>query len=150
MQNKTLFLSILLLLLTPIALAADPGNPDTCRVEQILTVGSSQQVAVEVFVYNDAGLGGVVIPLIFHNPDNSDVYFDSVHWSSRFWVNPASLYGVAIDSTNHKISAYATWFSIFDLPLTNKITLHENICCVVTLHYLDKRIITYSIVFFKA
>ena len=111
MQKKTIFLSILLLFLSSLAFADDPGNPDTCRVEQLLTVNPSQQVTVEISVYNDEELGGFVIPLIFHNPDNSDIVCDSIHWSSRFWVNPASLYGTKIDTTNHKISIYATWFA---------------------------------------
>jgi hypothetical protein len=112
MQKKIIFLSILLLFLSPLAFAADPGNPDTCKVEQLLSVNPSQQVTVEVSVYNDEELGGIVVPLIFHNPDNSDVVCDSVHWSSRFWDNPASLYGASIDNINHKVAIYATWFSV--------------------------------------
>lgn len=112
MQKSALFFSIFLfsLFLSAPVFADDPGNPDTCRVEQILTVSPSQQVTVEVSVYNDEKLGGFVTPLIFNNPDNPNVYCDSIHWSSRFWDNPASFYGANIDTANYKLNVYATWF----------------------------------------
>jgi len=117
LKRALVFLMLLsFLFLTPRAFSQDPGNPDTVKVEQKQIVGPSQQVTVDVYVYNDEKLGAFVIPLTFYNPDNSDVYCDSIHWSPRFWNISATYYAGApgyenyIDTTNYKVNIWAVYF----------------------------------------
>lgn len=111
------FLTLLIFLsLTPKAFSQDTGNPDTCRVEQKTTVGPNQQVTVDVYVYNDQKLGGFTIPLSFYNPENTDVYCDSIHWGPRFTSNPGTIYaGIEgyenyVDTTNYRLSIWSVWY----------------------------------------
>jgi hypothetical protein len=114
-RGLVLLTLLLFLFLAPAALSQDTGNPDTVSVQQKLTVGPSQQVTVEIYLYNDEALGGFTLPLIFYNNDNLDVYCDSIHWSQRFRNNPAAYYaGDAtspnyVDTTNHKLNIWAIW-----------------------------------------
>lgn len=119
MRRSFLLLSAFLILLFVANPAfSDPGNPDTCRVEQKGVVGSSQQVTLEVYMYNDETLGAFQIPLVFRNPDNADVVCDSIHWASRFWYNsslPAAYSGSDaspyVDTLNYKVRVWAIWFT---------------------------------------
>src|SRR4030042_750246 len=92
---------LLALFFAPAAFSQDPGNPDTVRVEQKLTAGPSQQITVQVYVINDATLGGFVIPLSFYNSDNLDVKCDSIHWATRFTSNPATMYAGSLGYENY-------------------------------------------------
>ena len=107
---------LLVLFFAPAAFSQDPGVPDTVRVEQKLTAGPSQQITVQVYVINDATLGGFVIPLSFYNSDNLDVKCDSIHWATRFTSNPATMYAGSpgyenyVDTVNHKVNIWAVWY----------------------------------------
>ncbi len=120
-ERGLVFLMLLLFLfLTPPAFSQDTGNPDTCRVEQKLTVGPSQQVTVKVYIYNDQNLGGFTIPLTFYNPDNLDLRCDSIHWESRFTSNPAQSYAGDptspnyVDTANYRMNIWAVWSGAFN------------------------------------
>jgi hypothetical protein len=110
MRRSFLLLSAFLILLFVANPAfSDPGNRDTCRVEQKGVVGSSQQVTVEIHAYNDESLGGFQIPLTYYNPDNPDVVCDSVHWAQRFWDNYTSSNGGDVDTANYRVRIWAVW-----------------------------------------
>jgi hypothetical protein len=116
-KSSLLFSTLLIFLFLAAPAFSDPGNKDTCRVEQILSVSPSQHVTVKVYVYNDEQLGAFTIPLSFHNPDNQNVYCDSIHFEQRFWDNPAELGysgspGSAdyVDSVNNKLNIWAIWY----------------------------------------
>ncbi|HEX9917475.1 MAG TPA: dockerin type I repeat-containing protein [candidate division Zixibacteria bacterium] len=122
MGKVGLFLGALMLVFYPsFALGgpriSDPNYPDTVKVEQKLTVGPSQHVTVTLNVDNDEKLGGIVIPLVFKNPDNPDVKCDSIHWAPRFTANPATSYAGDpttpnyVDTANYKINIWAVWYS---------------------------------------
>jgi len=119
MRKIFFFISVFLVLpFLAQAAFADPGNRDTCRVEQLSAVGSSQQVTVDVYMYNDETLGAFHIPLVFYNPDNDDVVCDSIHWASRFWNNPSTPAAYSgsdatpyVDTVNHIVRAWAIWFT---------------------------------------
>jgi len=105
------FLSFFIFSFTNFAFAQDPGNPDTVLVGQISSLNPSQKVVVSVIAYTDELLGGVTIPLIFYDPDNTDILCDSIKWTS--WVlnaNP-NIESRSIDTLNHKLLLGAVWFS---------------------------------------
>ena len=90
---------------------ADPGNPDTVWVTKIPSVAPSQNVVVKVIAYTDEILAGITIPLVFYDPDNTDIRCDSIKWTN--WVlnaNP-SMESKSIDTANYKLLMGAVWFS---------------------------------------
>jgi len=105
------FVCLFLLFWWNFSLAQDPGNPDTCWVSQIPSLGPNQSVVVAVMGYADHALGGFVVPLIFYDPDNSDIVCDSIVFDN--WVTDASpsLSSAIIDTTNYKLNVGAVWFT---------------------------------------
>jgi hypothetical protein len=118
MKEKLIFLILLALLLVPhsanLALADDPGIPDTCRGGCSDITLPGQQVVVGVSVYNDEALGGLVVPLVFGYP-SLDVVCDSVSFVGTR-VEGAEYLGIKIDTANYKLLFYAIWISS-DLPV---------------------------------
>jgi hypothetical protein len=113
MKEKLIFLILLALLSftqsAGVALADDPGIPDTCRVGCLDVTLPGQQVMVEVSVYNDEALGGVVVPLVFGDP-SLDVVCDSVSFVGTR-VEGAEYLGVKIDTAGYKLLFYAIWIA---------------------------------------
>jgi hypothetical protein len=107
-SSLLMFLVVLLLLASAdLALADDPGDPDTCRVECPGITLPDQQVVLQVTVYNDEDLGGLAIPLVFGYPP-LDVVCDSVSFvGSR--IENAEYLGASIDTANYKLVFYAVF-----------------------------------------
>jgi hypothetical protein len=91
-----------------IALADDPGNPDTCRVECLDVIHPEEQVVISVTVYNDEDLGGLAVPLAYGYP-GLDVVCDSVSFTGTR-VEQADYQGAAIDTADYKLVFYAVFF----------------------------------------
>lgn len=89
----------------------DPGDPDTVWIEQIPSLGPNQSVVVNVVAYTDELVAGISIPLIFYDPDNTDIVCDSIKWGS--WVTDASpsMESGQIDTLNYKLAMQAVWFT---------------------------------------
>jgi len=113
MREKLIFVIFSALLLLPwsagMALADDPGVADTCRVTCLDLTLPGQQVVVEVSVYNDEALGGIVVPLVFGQP-SLDVVCDSVSLAGTR-IEGAEILGTKIDTTNYKLLFYALFTS---------------------------------------
>ncbi|KPL03955.1 MAG: hypothetical protein AMJ90_02540 [candidate division Zixibacteria bacterium SM23_73_2] len=94
-----------------LAFAGDPGEPDTCWLSQIPSVGPNQTVIVSVMADADQSLAGIVLPFKFYDPDNNDIVCDSIVFSS--WVTDASpdFSSKTIDTTNYQMNFGAVWFS---------------------------------------
>lgn len=111
MKEKFILVILLVLLLFPpsanLALADDPGNPDTCRVECLDAAFPDQQVVVGVSVYNDEDLGGLAVPLVFGYPE-LDVVCDSVSFVGTR-VEYAEYLGASIDTANYKLVFYVVF-----------------------------------------
>lgn len=100
-----LFAILLLFASSNSAIADDPGDPDTCRVECPGVTLPDQQLVLQVTVYNDEDLGGLAVPLVFGYP-SLDVVCDSVSFvGSR--IEHAEYLGASIDSANYSLVFYA-------------------------------------------
>lgn len=117
MREKLMFVILLALLFLPqsagLALAQDPGVPDTCRVSCSDITLPGQQVVIEVSIYNDEALGGLVVPLVFGQP-TLDVVCDSVSFVGSRLEGVENLEAF-IDNANYKLLFYAIYISA-DLP----------------------------------
>ncbi len=67
-------LTAILIILAMSALAQDPGQPDTLRIDSI-QVDPGQQAVLDVSFYNDEELNGIQVPLGWDSPD---ITLDSV------------------------------------------------------------------------
>lgn len=102
-----LFAILLLFASSNSAIADDPGDPDTCRVECPGGTLPDQQLVIQVTVYNDEDLGGLAVPLVFGYP-LLDVVCDSISLvGSR--IEHAEYLGASIDTANYTLVFYAVF-----------------------------------------
>lgn len=114
MKRAGLFLGVILFgFFTSLALAQDPGVPDTAIVECIDVVRPNSQVILNLYIVNDENLGAFTIPLIF--PDSTtdlDIWCDSISFvgtraAGATYVSDSN----AIDNDKNRLVAYGIWFS---------------------------------------
>jgi len=106
-----------LVLLPTLALAQDPGIPDTAKVQCIDKIRPNSQVVLNLYIYNDEHLGGFTIPLAF--PDsvtNLDITCDSISFvgtrgaSAQLKADSTSRF-TDINNTKNRVLVWAVWFS---------------------------------------
>ncbi|MGB8658289.1 MAG: hypothetical protein WCE90_10980 [Candidatus Zixiibacteriota bacterium] len=111
-EGIVLAILLVLVLLPPtasLALADDPGYPDTCRVGRLDVVAPGQHVVVEVSAFNDEALGGLAVPLGFGYAP-LEVACDSVSFAGTR-IMGAEYMGVCIDTANYGLVFYAIYLS---------------------------------------
>ncbi|MGB7060954.1 MAG: dockerin type I domain-containing protein [Candidatus Zixiibacteriota bacterium] len=102
-----LFVILLLFASSNSAIADDPGDRDTCRVECADITLPDQELVLEVTVYNDEDLGGLAVPLVFGSSP-LDVVCDSISFvGSR--IESAEYLGASIDTANYALLFYAVF-----------------------------------------
>jgi len=123
MKKCGMFFGALLFVLIPVlAMAQDPGVPDTARVECLDKVRPNSQVVLHVYAFNDEALGSFVIPMAF--PDtvsNMDIFLDSVSFvgtraaSATLKNDRNDALSYTFDSTNvvnkNRLTIWAVWIA---------------------------------------
>ncbi|MDP3024048.1 MAG: dockerin type I domain-containing protein [candidate division Zixibacteria bacterium] len=105
----TLFGALLLILIPVLAMAQDPGVPDTCKVDTTTVTAQGQHFVLQVRVYNDAAIGGLSLPLKF---SGSSVVCDSGSFAgTRGSSASAGVSGFTIDNLQQSIIVFAVWLS---------------------------------------
>lgn len=88
---QSIIIGIILLLNSGIVFGQ--SIPDTIRVECKEMVLPNSEFTLEVSMFTDSALAGISIPLTFYNPNNLDIYIDSITWSSWITDNPPDIEG---------------------------------------------------------
>jgi len=84
---------------------------DTIYVDCLERVPAETTVTIDIRLWTDATVCGFAVPLIFHSAFNTDIVCDSVQWSSTFWANKPSLYGVDINNDLKKVLAWGAYIT---------------------------------------